>query len=161
MALPNATEKLIQLGAFCNVVIYDAAGVKSTLGLVQNASYNEDFNVVAAQVIGFLGPVSLDSQNYTCNLTLGTYVPLNPREDIVVPYLDGGNTTIQKLLKTRSDIALTGKGTVLSQLDFVDIQAGVVYNSFSQAIISSNGVTIGAAAYVTGNMQLMCIERTL
>lgn len=161
MALPNATEKLIQQGAFCNVVIYDDAGVRSTLGLVQNASYNEDFNVVSAQVIGFIGPVSLDSQNYTCNLTLGTYVPLNPREDIVVPYLDGGNTTIQKLLKTRSDIALTGKGTVLSQIDFVDIQAGVVYNSFSQAIISSNGVTIGAAAYVTCNMQLMCIERTL
>jgi len=161
MALPNATEKLIQQGAFCNVIVYDADNVRKTLGLVQNASYNEDFNVVTAQVIGFFGPVSLDSQNYSCNLTLGTYVPLRPREEIVVPYLDGGNTTIQKLLKTRSEIALTGKGTVIPQIDFVDTQSGVLYNSFNQAVISSNGVTIGAAAYVTANIQLMCIERTL
>lgn len=161
MPLPNASEKLIQQGSFCNVVIYDAANNRQTLGLVQNASFNEDFNVVTAQVIGFFGPVSLDSQNYSCSLTLGTYVPLNPRGEIVVPYLDGGETTIQKLLKTRSEIALTGKGTTLSQIDFVDIQAGVVYNSFNQCVISTNGVTIGAAAYVTANIQLMCIERTL
>lgn len=160
MPLPSATEKLIQQGAFCNVVIYDENNTESTLGLVQNASYNEDFNVVPAQVLGFLGPVSLDSQNYTCSLTLGTFVPLNPTQDVTVPYLDGGTTTLQKLLKTRSDIALTGKGTVISQIDFVDIEAGVVYNSFSQCIIASNGVQIGAAAYVTSNMQLMCIERT-
>ncbi len=161
MALPDATTKLIQQGAFCNVMIYDADNNRETLGLVQNASYNEDFNVVAAQVVGFFGPVSLDAQNYSCNLTLGTYVPLNPREEIVVPYLDGGTTTISKLLKTRSDIALTGKGTTLSQIDFVDIQAGVIYNSFNQCVISTNGTTIGAAAYVTANIQLMCIERTL
>ena len=161
MPQPNANEKLIQQGAFCNVVIYDADGVRKTLGLVQNASYNEDFNVVTAQVIGFFGPVSLDSQNYSCNLTLGTYVPLRPKEEIVVPYLDGGNTTIQQQLKTRSEIALTGKGTVLSQIDFTDTQGGVIYNSFSQAVVSSNGVTIGAAAYVTANIQLMCIERTI
>jgi len=161
MPLPNASEKLIQQGSFCNVVIYDATANRQTLGLVQNASFNEDFNVVTAQVIGFFGPVSLDSQNYSCTLTLGTYVALRPREDIVIPYLDGGETTIQKLLKTRSEIALTGKGTVLSQIDFVDLQAGVVYNSFNQCVISTNGVTIGVAAYVTANIQLMCIERTL
>lgn len=161
MPLPNVTEKLIQQGAFCNVMIYDATNTRQTLGLVQNASYNEDFNVVSAQVIGFFGPVSLDSQNYTCTLTLGTYVPLNPREEVVVPYLDGGTTTISKLIKTRSEIALTGKGTTFSQIDFVDIQAGVVYNSFNQCVIASDGTTIGAAAYVTANIQMTCIERTL
>ena len=61
MPLPDATKKLIQQGAFCNVMIYDETNTRQTLGLVQNASYNEDFNVVAAQVIGFFGPVSLDS----------------------------------------------------------------------------------------------------
>jgi len=161
MPLPNANTKLIQQGAFCNVVIYDKDNNRKTLGLVQNASYNEDFNVVAAQVIGFFGPVSLDSQNYSCNLTLGTYVPIDPRAVIVVPYLDSGDTTIQQQLKTRSEIALTGKGTVLNQIDFTDKQGGTIYNSFSQCVISSNGVTIGAAAYVTANIQLMCIERTL
>lgn len=161
MPLPSATTKLIQQGAFCNVVTYDAALVATTLGLVQNASYTEDFNVVDALVLGFFGPVSQDSQNYRCSITLGTYVPLNPRDEITVPFLDGGLTTLQKLLKTRSEIAETGKGTVLTQIDFIDIQAGVVYNSFNQAIISNNGATFPAAAYVTSNMQLVCIERTL
>jgi hypothetical protein len=161
MPLPNAKEKLIQQGAFCNVVIYDDNYIKKTHGLVQNASYNEDFNVVAAQVLGFFGPVSLDAQNYSCSLTLGTFVPLKPREEITVPYLDGGETTIQQQLKTRSEVALTGKGTVITQIDFTDKQGGTIYNSFNQCIITSNGVTIGAAAYVTANIQLMCIERTI
>jgi len=161
MGLPNATTKLIQQGAWCHVVIYDADANRKTLGLVQNASYNEDFNVVDAQCIGFFGPVSQDSQNYKCTLSIGTYVPLNPREEVTVPYLDQGTTTIQQLIKTRSEISLTGKGTVLSQIDFVDLQAGVVYNSFNQCIITSNGVTIGAATYVTSNIQMTCIERTL
>jgi len=161
MPLPNATERIIQQGSFCNVVIYDETSNRQTLGLVQNASYNEDFNVVSALVIGFFGPVSNDSQNYSCTLSIGTYVPLDPREDITVPYLDGGETTIQQLLKTRSQISLTGKGTVLSQIDFIDLQAGTVYNSFNQCTISTNGVSIGAAAYVTSNIQMMCIERTM
>jgi hypothetical protein len=161
MPLPNATEKLIQQGSFCNIIIYDSDNNKKTLGLVQNASYNEDFTVVSAKVVGFFGPVSQDAQDYNCTITLGTYVPLNPREIITVPYLDGGETTIQQQLKTRSEIALTGKGTVLPQIDFTDKQGGVVYNSFNQCIISSNGANIAPGTYVTSNIQLMCIERTL
>ncbi len=161
MATPNASVRIIQQGAFCNVVVYDADDLRATLGLVTNCTYNEDFNVVPAQVIGFFGPVSLDAQNYTCSLTIGTFVPLDPRAVDITPWPDGGTTTIQKLLKTRSQIAISGKGTALSQVDFVDIQAGTIYNSFSQTIITNNAVTIGAAAYVTANIQMLAIERTL
>lgn len=161
MPLPNASEKLIQQGHSCNIVIYDANNVKKTVGLVMNASYNEDFNVVPAQVLGFFGPISLDAQNYSCTITLGAYVPLKPKEVITVPYLDGGTTTLAQQLKTRSEVALTGKGTVIPQIDFTDIQVGTVYNSFNQAIITSNGTSIGAAAYVTQNISLTCIERTI
>lgn len=160
MALPNATDKLIQQGASCNVVLYDATGTKSTLGLVENASYNEDFRVVGAQVLGFYGDVSQDSQGYSCSLTFGTFVPLNPTQDTTVPYLDGGTTTLQKQIKTRSQVQSTGKGTVFSQIDFIDIQAGVVYNSFNTATVTTAGRQIGAAQYVKGNVQMMCIERT-
>lgn len=161
MALPNASEKLIQQGHSCNVAIYNEAGVRKIVGMVTNASYNEDFNVVPANVIGFFGPISLDAQNYSCSITLGAYVPLKPKEEITVPYLDGGTTTLAQQLKTRSEVALTGKGTVLTQIDFTDTQGGVIYNSFSQAVITSNGTTIGSASYVTQNIQLICIERTI
>ncbi|MDC7221542.1 MAG: hypothetical protein PQJ59_16530 [Spirochaetales bacterium] len=161
MALPSASEKIIQQGHSCNVVVYDEDNNAQTLALVQSASYNEDFGVVPAQCLGVYGPVSLDAQNYTCNLTLNTFVPLNPREEITVPYLDGGTQTMQTLLKTRSEVAITGKGTVLSQIDFIDKQEGVVYNSFSQCVITSNNGNISPGSYVTGAMNLSCIERTL
>lgn len=161
MPLPNAKDKLIQMGSFCNVIFYDEDNTKKTVGLVSNASYNEDFGVMPAKVLGFFGAISLDAQDYTCSLTLGTYVPLDPRAPITEPYLDGGETTLSQQLKTRSQVALTGKGTVLSQIDFVDKQSGVILNSFSQAIITSNGTTIAPSTYVTANMQLMCIERTI
>jgi hypothetical protein len=160
MPLPNANEKLIQQGAFCNVILYDQAGNSKVLGLVQNASYNENFSVVGAQVLGFFGPISLDAQNYSCTITLGTFVPQS-KAPITVPFLDGGQTTLSEQLKTRSEIALTGKGTVLPQIDFVDIQDGQVYNSFNQAVIASNGTTIQASNYVTANIQMMCIERVI
>ena len=161
MPLPNANKKLIQQGYSCNIAVYDENGNREIVGLVTNASYNEDFNVVPANVLGFFGPISLDAQNYNCTITLGAYVPLSPRTEIVVPYLDGGTTTLAQKLKTRSEIALTGKGTVLTQLDFTDTQGGVIYNSFNQAIITSNGTNIASAAYVTQNIQLVCIERTI
>ena len=161
MPLPNAKEKLIQQGHSCNVAIYDDAGERQIVGMVTNASYNEDFNVVPANVIGFFGAISHDAQNYNCTITLGAYVALEPKKEITVPYLDGGTTTIAKLLKTRSEIALTGKGTVISQMDFVDTTGGVIYNSFNQVIITSNGVSITSAAYVTENIQMICIERTI
>lgn len=161
MPLPNANERLIQMGSFCNVAVYDAQGNRKIVGLVQNASFTEDFGVVPAQVLGFFGAVSLDAQNYNCSITIGNYVPLNPREEVVSPYLDGGQVTLTNQLKTRSEIALTGKGTVFSQIDFIDRQSGVIYNSFNQCIITNNGTQIGANAYVTSNIQFICIERTI
>ena len=161
MAVPNANEKIIQQGYSCNVLLYGADGVSKTLALVQNASYNEDFQVVGAQCLGFFGDVSLDAQGYKCTLTLGVFVALKPQEDITVPFLDGGNVTLQKFLKTRQEVAITGKGSVITQIDFVDLATSVVYNSFSQCIITSNSASISPNAYVTANMQLMCIERTI
>ena len=161
MPLPNAKESLIQQGHKCNVVIYDENNVRMIIGLATNASYNENFSLAEAKGIGFLGAMSVDVQDYSCSITIGTYVPLDPRAAIVVPYIDGGTTTLAQQLKTRSQVALTGKGTVLSQMDFVDLVSGVVYNSFSQCIIESNGVNIAAAAYVTANLSLRCIERTI
>lgn len=161
MALPSATEQIIQQGHSCNVVFYDENNDAQTLALVQSASYNEDFGVVPALVIGFFGPISHDAQNYTCSLTLNTFVPLEPRKETIQPYLDGGTTTIQTVLKTRSEVAITGKGTVLTQVDFVDLVKGIIYNSFSQCIITSNNGNISAGSYVTGSLNLLCIERTL
>lgn len=159
MPLPSETERLIQQGAFCNVAVYDADGNRQVVGLVTNYTSNEDFNVVSAQVIGHFGPVSVDSQNYTCNITIGAYVPLRPKDPVVVPYLDGGQTTLAEKIKTRSEIALTGKGTVFSQVDFFDRITGNVLDSFNHCVVTSVGRQVGANQYVTQNIQLLAIEK--
>lgn len=159
MPIPQAGTKIIQQGAWCNVVIYDEDNNAATLGLVSGASYQENFNVTPAQVIGFFGPIALDSQNYSCTVTINIFIPLNYQDAVTVPYLDGGTTTLTKLIKTRSDIAIDGYGTAFNQIDFVDLGAGVVYNSFGYTVVSNSGTNIGAAQYVTGNVQLMSLER--
>lgn len=159
MPLPNGITQIIQQGASANVVVYDEAGTAETLALVTSASYNEDYKVVEAQVLGFYGAISQDSQGYSCSITLATYVPFDPES--IEPYLDGGTTTIQKKLKTRSEIALTRKATMIAQMDFVDTTKGTIYNSFDTCIITTNGVQINPGSYVNANMQLMCIQRTI
>ena len=101
MALPSIDVPIIKQGAMCNVQITNADDTKSVVGLVQNASYSEDYNVVSAQVLGFWGDVSIDAQGYVCNVTIGTYVPFNKDSDEA--YLDGGTTTINsKVYNTAS-----------------------------------------------------------
>jgi hypothetical protein len=159
MALPNPNNKIISTGAFCSVYVYQN-NVKKLLGLVTNASYNEDFNVTEAQVIGFFGPVSLDVQNYRCSITVGAYVPAKPRAADAEPWLDGGEITLSQLIKTRTQIALDGVGTVFDQVDFTDRQSGSLIASFTYVVISSDGAQINPATYVTTNMQMMAIEKT-
>jgi len=158
MALPNPNKTIISKGSFCSVYVY-RNNVKSTLGLVSSASYNEDFQVSEAQVIGFFGSVSLDVQNYKCTISIGTYVPANPRGATVEPYLDGGNITLSELVKTRTQIALDGIGSVLDQVDFANRQSGEIIASFKYVVISANSGQINPATYVTSNMQMMAIEK--
>lgn len=161
MPLPNPSVRILQQGAFLNVIVYDEDDVRYVLGLVQNASYNEDFGVTPAIGIGHYGPLSIDPQNYTCSITIGTYIPLDPNKQVVEPYLDGGNLTMSQKMKTRADIALTGVGTVFPQMDFVDRTNGVVVNSFNHCVVASAGRNVSGNAHVVSNIQLLSIERII
>ena len=160
MPRPSADQKILESGAFLNLVAVQK-GVRKVMGLVTNFTYNEDFNVTEAQVIGLYGPVSIDSQNYRCSLNFGTYLPPKPREEVTEPYLDGGQTTIFSLLKTRTEVSLDGKGSVIDQLDLLNLQSGVVVNSFAVVVISANGVQVNPNTYVTSNLQALAVERIL
>lgn len=160
MPLPNPNAKTIATGAFVSVYIYQG-GTRKLLGLVNNATYNEDFNNQEANVIGFYGPVSIDSMNYRCNITIGAFVPARPRAANSEPYLDGGEVTLTQLIKTRTDIALSGTGTVFEQMDFTDRQSGTIIASFNFVVIGSDGVQINPTSHLTSNLQMMAIEKTV
>jgi len=158
MALPNPNAKIIATGSFVSVFVTQD-GQNRQLGLVNQASWNEDFNVTEANVIGFFGPVSIDAQNYRCQITIGTFIPANPRGEDSEPYLDGGEVTLSKVIKTRTDVALTGTATIFEQMDFLDKQSSNIIASFKFVVISSNSGQITPATYTTSNVQMMAIEK--
>jgi len=160
MPLPTATTKIIASGAWARVRVREKSGDPlKVLGLATDASYNEDFGLQDANVIGHLGAISIDSQSYRCSVQIGTYVP--EKKESGGGYADGGDTTLSDLLPTRSDVQLNGKGKTFEYMDFYNSATGEVLNAFNHVIIESDGAKIGANTYVTNNISLRAIERTL
>ena len=123
-------------------------GVKvngNLVALVSNASYQEDFAVQPANVLNYLGPISYDSQSYSCNLTLGLLVARDKQE-------------IFQLIPTRDKVSRDGK-IPTNEIEFIDSADNIILESFSGCVISSHGTNVVPNAYVTKDMQLMCIKR--
>lgn len=162
MPLPTSTAKIIASGAWVQVRVKEnSADTPKVIGLCTDVSYNESFNLQEANVVGHLGPVSIDSQGYRCSIQIGVYVPENPGEGSASSkYADGGETTLGDLLPTRSDVMLNGKGKTFAYMDFYNKATGKVLNAFSHVIVSDDGARVGANAYVTNNITLQAMERT-
>jgi hypothetical protein len=76
-------------------------------------------------------------------------------------YADGGDTTVTDLLPTRSTIQLDGKGKTFEYMDFYNKATGEVLSAFSHVIVADNGSRIGPNAYISKNISLRAIERTI
>ena len=149
-------DKQIAGGAWVKIV---ADG--NQLGLVSGASYDEDFVVTPANVIGYLGPVDYDCQGYTCSVTMQFFVPYSVLQNPGGRGLpDGGNTTITDLLPNRQSLqAQGGKPQQINDLIFVSILNDEVLTSFRNVMIGSNGSQISPNSYVTGNIRMLAVER--
>jgi hypothetical protein len=160
MPLPTSTSKIIASGAWAQIRVREkSTDPLKVIGLCSDASFNESFNLQEANVVGHLGPISIDSQGYRCSIQIGVFVP--EKKEQGGQYADGGDTTLADLLPTRSDVMLNGKGKTFEYLDFYNSATKEVLNAFSHAIISDDGARIGANAYITNNISLQAIERTL
>lgn len=160
MPLPTSLTKIIASGAWAQVRVREKSGdALKVIGLATDASYNEDFGLQDANVIGHLGAVSIDSMSYRCSIQIGTYVP--EKKEQGGQYADGGDTTLNDLLPTRSDVQLNGKGKTFEYMDFYNKATGEVMNAFNHVIIESDGARMGSNAYITNNISLRSIERVL
>jgi len=147
-------EKMIAGGAWTQIMV-SIDGVLKAVGLASGCSYDEDWGIQQANVINHLGPISLDSQGYTCSISISIFVP----EKTLVLYADGGEITIEDLLPYRDDVQIDGKGKEFEQLLFMNTAKNKVLRSFSSVVVASNGEQISPNAYVTENMRLMAIKR--
>lgn len=159
MPLPTATTKIIAGGAWAKVRV-KVNDVLYTIGMASNASYSENFALQDANVIGHLGPISIDSQGYQCTVSVGAYVPENASALGSGNYPDGGDITMNDLLPSRQKVQLDGKGRTFDYLDFYNEATGKVIVAFAHVIVADNGVQINPNAYITQNIQLRAIERT-
>lgn len=156
MALDVQSKQVLINGA--NVVLRVGSASSSTkiLGLVSNASYNENFQIGKANVIGHLGPVSLDPMDYSCEITIGAFVPKKGFSGTNVD-LSGTQGNVDDRIPTR-DTALDD-GSKFAYLDFYDASAGEVIESFAGIVVSSSGKQIEGAGYARQNVQLMALKR--
>jgi len=127
------------------------------LSICSEISYDEDFHVTPAEVIGFLGPITYDSQGYTCQLTMGLYVKRPSSFDITLPWKD-----IARIFPIRSDILADGY-LVENTITIVDIAAtgGDPLSEFVGCVLSTNGVQVRPNSYITRNARFYAVERTI
>lgn len=160
MAL-NPTKKIIAAGSWCRVEYYDGTNW-NPLGLVTDASYNEDFHVTPGKVLGFLGPISYDSQDYSCTINIGAYVPEKPNDPNRIGAAEGDALT--DLLITRSQVQLQGKGQTFPALRFVNTgpentTGDVTLALFAYVIVATDNMDVRPSAYVTNKITLYAVER--
>jgi hypothetical protein len=148
--------KLIAGGAWVQIKIL-IEGAWKTLGLASGCSYDEDYGIQPANVLNHLGPVSYDSQGYSCTINLSAFVPENAAALSILP--DGGEITINDVLPLRDDIQRDGQGKSFEGLGFFNTATQESLNEFSKVIIASNGKQVSPNQYVSENMRLMAVKR--
>ncbi|HEB29230.1 MAG TPA: hypothetical protein ENI05_16010 [Porticoccus sp.] len=147
-------SKLIAGGAWTQVLINGEA-----VGLATGASFDEDWAVNPANVLNYHGPVDYDSQGYSCSVTLSTFFPERPGSG---PWPDGGVKALSDYLPKRSEVQSNdGKPGQFDLLQFLNTATGEIVNQFRNVMIASNGVQITPNSYVTANIRLMAVERTI
>lgn len=129
------------------------------VGLATGASYDEDWQVNAANVLNYLGPIDYDSQGYRCAINISTFIPEVPGSG---PWPDGGSKALADYLPTRSQVQGAGNGVVnkFDTVSFISTATNNVVNSFRNVVLSSNGTQISPNSYITTNIQFLAVERT-
>jgi hypothetical protein len=145
--------KIITGGAWVQIII-DGEPV----GLTTSASYDEDWGITPANVLNVLGPMDYDSQGYSCNITLATFIPETPGSS---PWPDGGVKALSEFLPTRSQVQGNGgKPGEFGEMQFFNTATRLLVAAFKQVIVASNGVQVNPNTYLTANIRLMSLERT-
>ena len=149
--------RLIAGGGWTRIFIDHPQFGLTQIGLATGASWNEDYGVQPANVIGYLGPLDFDSQGYNLTINIQYFVPETLQGG---PWPDGGQKSLSEFLPTREDIQRGGgKPGEFPLMQFVNISTGEVSDAFRRAIIVSGGKSVNPNSYVTGDLRMQAIER--
>lgn len=128
------------------------------MSLARELSYNEDFRVQPADVIGFLGAIAYDSLGYQCQFTVGLLVPRPNAQDV-------SGRPVASILKryfpTRSQIIEDGS------LEEIDIQlydvkdTSDVLHEFRGCVLNTNSMQVQPNQFAVTNATFFCVERSI
>jgi hypothetical protein len=161
MSLANITSHILATGSSVQVKVSTNSDTPDTIiGLATNVSYQENYALQRANVIGVLGAISIDPQDYTIEITVGTFVPAK---------LSMGNDTYQsditkgvlEMLPKRSEIFSTTKGKVFQSLEFYDKDSSTTLARFIGVVLSNSGMDIQSQGYAKGNVQFWAVDKPI
>lgn len=152
-------ERIIAAGGWVQVRVLDVDGQWKGIGLAQGCSYNEDYGVQPANVMNHIGPVSYDAQNYSCRVSLSTFVPNRKVLTSILP--DGGEITIEDLLPLRDEIQASGRGKMFDGLQFANTSTSAIIRQFQDLIVGSNGQQVSPTNYLSEDIQFFAIKRVV
>jgi hypothetical protein len=154
-----AGVKLIAGGAWVRVYVTETSGgTAKQMGLASQVSYDEDWSLQPCNVIGKHGPISIDSQGYSCTINIGTFVA-ETAPSSAAHSADGGEISLKDLIPNRSDVQTNGKGRTFANMQFINMSSSEIIASFNDVIVASNGASVTPNAYVTANMRFQTLER--
>jgi hypothetical protein len=161
MSLANITTHVIATGASVQLKVGKTSDTPDTiLGLVTNVSCQENHNLQDANVIGVLGPISIDPQGYSCTISVGTFVPAKLSIGGDTYQADITEGVLENLPK-RADLFATSKGKVFQSMEFYDKDSGTTLAKFVGVVLSDLGMTIEGTTYAKANVQFRAIEKVV
>jgi hypothetical protein len=163
MSVINTKSHIITNGASVQIKVSKNTDPVETkgiiLGLTTNASWQENFGLQDAIVIGHFGPVSIDPQSYNCSITLGVFIP---RSGSI-----GNNSydsTITKValeeLPGREEIfSFAGLELTFQSLIFYNKDTDTVLAKFLGVMLESESGQIEGNAYARANVTLRALAK--
>jgi hypothetical protein len=156
MAMNNVTKQIVASGANAVVRVGRSSDTPEIeIGLASDAAYNDDFNLQKANVIGHLGPISIDPMDYSCEITIGSFVPAKRKMD--TNDAPGGTQALSELIPTRQ--TALDDGAKFQYLEFYNKKTDTVLAAFSGVVVASSGMNVGGNAYAKSNIRLWALER--
>jgi hypothetical protein len=162
MSLTNTNSHIITNGA--SVVIKVSKNTNEPdiiLGLTTNASWQENFSIQEAIVIGHFGPVSIDPQSYNCSITLGVFIPINGKMG-EYSYNDLVTKNVLEDLPGKDDIFTTGAAGLkltYQSLEFYNHDTGTTLAKFYGVMLESAGGQIEGNAYARANVTFRALAK--
>ena len=159
MATPNITGNVIARGFNCFVRVGKNPSDAQNVAFVTGFQATEDFQVQEATVLGVLGPISLDPQGYSCNITCAGFIPAKGLVGGVTQYEDGGKISLMDIMPSRAkfmdEASLESK---IAYLDFYNKKQGKILAAFTGVIFTSNGLSGEGNQYIRHNVQMRALD---